>query len=121
MTLDETVIAYCAAWNEKDEGARMALLEKSWGDSGVYEDPMGVVPAGRSALHAHIANFHQGYPGAKIVPTSKVDEHHGKIHFTWRLVMRDGSVAIDGRDFGEIDATGRIAHIVGFFGPPPPL
>ena len=54
-------------------------------------------------------------------PTSRVDEHHGKIHFTWRLVMPDGSVAIDGRDFGELDATGRIAHIVGFFGPPPPV
>ena len=35
--------------------------------------------------------------------------------------MADGSVAIDGRDFGELDAAGRIAHIVGFFGPPPPL
>ena len=121
MTLDETVNAYCAAWNEKDEAARSALLEKSWGENGVYEDPMGVVPPGRSALHRHIANFHQGYPGGKIVPTSKVDEHHGKIHFTWRMVMADGSVAIDGRDFGELDPSGRLAHIVGFFGPPPPL
>ena len=121
MTLDEKVTAYCAAWNEKDEAARAALLEKSWGDDAVYEDPMGVVPAGRKGLHDHIANFHQGYPGAKIVSTSRVDEHHGKFHFTWRLVMPDGTVAIDGRDFGELDASGRIAHIVGFFGPPPPL
>ncbi len=121
MTLDETVGAYCGAWNERDEAVRAAILDKVWGDDGVYEDPMGVVPAGRAALHAHIANFHQGYPGAKIVPTSRVDEHHGKIHFTWQLVMPDGSVAIDGRDFGELDPTGRIAHIVGFFGPPPPI
>ncbi len=121
MTLDETVSAYCAAWNEKDGAARTALLERSWGETGVYEDPMGMVPPGRAALHAHIANFHQGYPGAKIVKTSKVDEHHGKIHFTWKLELADGSTAIDGRDFGELDASGRIAHIVGFFGPPPPL
>ncbi len=121
MTLDETVNAYCAAWNEKNEAARSSLLEQSWGDKGVYEDPIGVAPAGREGLHGHIGNFHQGYPGAKIVKTSKVDEHHGKIHFTWQLVMADGSVAIDGRDFGELDAAGRIAHIVGFFGPPPPL
>ncbi len=121
MTLDETVAAYCAAWNEKDEAARTALLEQAWGDKGVYEDPLGVVPPGRAALHGHIANFHQGYPGAKIVPTSKVEAHHGKIHFTWRLILPDGSVAIDGRDFGELDATGRIAHIVGFFGAPAPL
>ena len=121
MTLDETVSAYCAAWNETDGAARTALLETSWSDSGVYEDPTALVAPGRAALHAHIAKFHQGYPGAKIVPTSKVDAHHGKIHFTWRLVLPDGTVAIDGRDFGEIDPTGRIAHIVGFFGPPPPL
>jgi hypothetical protein len=37
------------------------------------------------------------------------------------MVQPDGTVAIDGRDFGEIDATGRIVHIVGFFGPPPAL
>ena len=121
MTLDEILTAYCASWNEKDEAARNALLDKSWGDAGVYEDPTGVVPAGRAALHAHIAGFHQAYPDAKIVPTSKADEHHGKIHFTWQMTMPDGSVAIDGRDFGELDATGRIAHIVGFFGPPPAL
>ncbi len=119
MTLDEMVDAYCAAWSEKDEAARTALLEKSWGDVGVYEDQLGVVPPGRAALNAHILNFQQGYPGARIVKTSKVDEHHSKIQFTWRLVLPDGSVAIDGRDFGELDETGRIAHIVGFFGPPP--
>ena len=69
MTLDETVSAYCAAWNEKDEAARSALLEKSWGEAGVYEVPTGVAPPGRAALHAHIAGFHQAYPGAKIVAT----------------------------------------------------
>jgi hypothetical protein len=119
MTLDQIVTTYWAAWSEKDEAARSALLDKSWGDSGVYEDPMGVVPAGRAALHAHIGGFHQAYPGAKIVPTSKAD--HGRIHFTWQMIQPDGTVAIDGRDFGELDATGRITHIVGFFGPPPTL
>ena len=120
MTLDEIVATYCAAWNERDEAARSALLDKSWGDNGVYEDPTGVVPAGRAALHAHIG-FRQAYPGAKIEATSKADQHHSKIHFTWRMVQPDGTVAIDGRDFGELDPTGRIAHIVGFFGPPPTL
>ena len=121
MTLDETVSAYCAAWNEKDGAARSALLEKCWGEAGVYEGPMGVVHAGRAALHAHIARLHQAYPGATIVAISKADEHHGKIHFTWKLVMPDGTIVNEGRDFDELDATGRIAHIVGFFGPPPAL
>ena len=121
MTLDEVVGAYCAAWNETDPAARMKLLEQSWGVAAVYVDPTGAAPAGRAGLHGHIAGFHQAYPGAKIVPTSKVDAHHGKIHFTWRLIMPDGSVAIDGRDFGEVDSIGHITRIVGFFGPPPEL
>lgn len=121
MTLWETVSTYCAAWNEKNKNARCSLIEKSWSENGVYEDPTAAVAPGRTALSAHIAGFHKAYPGARIVPTSKPDHHHGKIHFTWRMVAGDGTIAIEGRDFGELDGAGRIAHIVGFFGPPPPL
>ncbi len=72
----------------------------------------------QGALNTHIGGFHQAYPGAKIEPTSKAAEHQGKIHFTWRMVMPDGTIAID---FGELDATGRIGRIVGFSGPPAAL
>ena len=83
MTLDETVIAYCAAWNEKNEAARSSLLEQSWGDKGVYEDPIGVAPAGRGGTAMAIARlFIRAIPARKYGKTSKVDEDHGKIHFT---------------------------------------
>jgi hypothetical protein len=121
MALDDVVGAYTSAWNEKDEDACRSLLEKSWSEKGAYEDPTAAVEPGRAALHAHIAQFHKDYPGAKIVATSKPDQHHGKIHFTWKMVLPNGAVAIEGRDFGELDSAGRIAHIVGFFGPPPAL
>jgi len=121
MTFDEVVRAYCKSWNEKDEDARRALLESCWSESGQYTDPMGAAPPGREGLVAHISGFHAGYPGAKIVPTSRADLHHGKIHFTWQLVLADGTVAIDGRDFGELDEKGKIKTIVGFFTPPPAL
>ena len=119
MTLDEVLIAYCNSWNEKDEGVRRSLLESSWSEHGQYTDPLGAAPSGRDGLFAHIGGFHVGYPGAKIVPTSRADEHHGKIHFTWQLVLADGTVAIDGRDFGELDEAGKFKTIVGFFAPPP--
>lgn len=120
MSTNEIVSAYCAAWNEKEDGARAQLLAKSWSEGGVYEDPNGVV-AGRSNLNHHIVGFHQAYAGCRIVATSAVDQHSNKIHFTWQLQTPDGGVAIDGRDFGELDSDGRISHIVGFFGPPPGL
>lgn len=117
MTAGEAVAAYVAAWNETDETARRALLDKSWSANGVYEDPLGVVEPGRAALSRHIAQFHARYPGAKLAAIGDLDHHHGKIYFAWRLIAADGSAALDGRDFGELDADGRISRIVGFFTP----
>src|SRR5712692_6545413 len=78
MATKETVEAYLAAWNEKDEAKRTKLLDKCWADSGTYTDPMSDV-AGREQLAALIGQFHQQMPGAGIALTSAIDEHHGRI------------------------------------------
>ena len=91
---------------ERAEGLREAHERcRRRGDSGVYEDPMGRHARGaRRAPRSH-RRLPSGLSGAKIEPISKADQHHGKIHFTWRMVQPDGTVAIDGRDFGELDET----------------
>ncbi len=114
----DVIEAYGAAWNEPEEQERRGLLERSWADDGTYTDPTAHV-AGREALVRHIAGFQQQMPGARIVLTSGVDEHHGMFRFTWRLVGPDGTPMFDGIDFGEVAADGRLRRIVGFFGPPP--
>jgi hypothetical protein len=117
----QTVVRdYCAAWAEPDPVARMELLTRSWSEAGVYQDPRSDV-CGREALSAHIDALFQQRPGAKVVLTSGADHHHGKIYFTWKAVAADGSTIVEGRDFGEIDADGRIKLIVGFFGQPPSM
>lgn len=118
MNAQETVETYGAAWNETDEAKRRALLEKSWADDGVYTDPQSNAE-GRDALVALIGGFQQQLAGATIVPTSGVDEHHGKLRFTWKMLAADGSPVMEGIDFGEFAGDGRIKRIVGFFGPPP--
>ncbi len=115
---DDTVAAYGAAWNEQDEAARRVLLERSWADDGVYCDPSGRAE-GRSALVGHIGGFHARMPGSRIELTSGVDEHDGLLRFAWQMVGPDGAVALDGIDFGELGADGRLERIVGFFGPFP--
>ena len=117
-TPQQTVEAYATAWNEPDQGARRRLLERSWADDGTYTDPTAHVE-GRAALVEHIAGLHQQMPGARIVLTSRIDEHHGTLRFTWRLLGSDGSIATEGTDFGELASDGRLQQIVGFFGPPP--
>ena len=116
--IDTIVGAYGAAWLEKDEAARQRLLEQAWSEEGIYQDPTAEV-SGRDALARHIAGFHARFPDTRIVLTSGVAHHHGKIHFTWKLVTRDGATVSQGRDFGELDNDGRIRRIVGFFGDPP--
>ena len=61
MDLAEAVAAYGAAWNETDEAKRRTLLEQSWADDAVYQDPTGRAE-GREALVAHIGGFHAMMP-----------------------------------------------------------
>jgi SnoaL-like domain len=119
-TIDSIVGAYFAAWLEEDGASRIRLLEKSWSEDGIYQDPT-VDISGREALNQHIAKFHERLPGHSIVLTSNADHHHGKIHFTWKLLGPNGNTVSEGRDFGELASDGRIRLIAGFFGPPPTL
>jgi len=115
---NEVVHAHMAAWNEKDEGKRRQLLDKAWTDDGRYTDPMSDAP-GREALVALISQFQQQMPGAGILPTSGIDEHHGRLRFAWKMTAPDGSTGMEGIDIGQLAEDGRLASIVGFFGPPP--
>jgi hypothetical protein len=115
--VDETITLYAAAWNEPDAVARRRLLERAWAATGTYTDPTAHVE-GRAALDKHIEVYLKTQPaGTRIVPASAIDAHHGRFRFAWKMLAPDGSVAIEGLDYGELDADGRISRIVGFFGP----
>jgi len=117
-SVHEIVGKYAAAWNEPDATRRRRLLEEAWADDGVYTDPTAHVE-GREALAAHIAGFQQQMPGARLGGTSGIDEHHGRLRFTWVMRAADGSTVVEGIDFGELGPDGRLSRIVGFFGPVP--
>jgi hypothetical protein len=119
MDATETITTYGNSWNEPDEAARRAMLEAAWADDGAYCDPTASV-VGRDELLAHIAGFREMFPGARIEPTSGVEEHHGWARFAWSMVDADGSTSIEGFDVCEFAADGRLQRIVGFFGPFPP-
>lgn len=117
-TTKDIVTAYMAAWNEPDEAKRRSLLQKAWADNGRYTDPMSDAE-GRDALVALISQFQKQMPGASITAASGVDEHHGRLHFAWKLQRSDGSTQMEGIDIGQLAGDGRIQSIVGFFGAPP--
>ena len=117
MAPDAALKDYCLAWSTADDDTRAALLEKVWAEDGIYSDPSAEV-RGRTALHAHIGSLHAKMPGTQIVLSTDASAHHGYLYFGWQMITAEGEVRINGVDFAQIDDTGRIAQIVGFFGPP---
>ncbi len=118
MELNELIAAYIGAWSEPDRVRRQQLLDRVWTAEGTYTDPTAHVE-GREALVDHIDKFFKQFPGARLALTSDIDTHHQKLRFTWRMLLADGSVFVEGTDFGELSADGRLERIVGFFERPP--
>ncbi len=120
MALDETVRVYCAAWGEPDLERRRQMIERVWAPEGTYTDPNGH-SEGREALSQRMTRHLQKNINGQIVPSSRVDFHHGMLRFTWKMVSVDGKTLLEGIDFGEIATDGKLKKIVGFFGPTKPL
>jgi SnoaL-like domain len=116
MELSDLITLYTGAWAEPDRERRQQLLERVWAEDGTYTDPTAHV-AGRKALVDHIGGFFEQFPGARIELTSGIDAHHEKLRFTWRMLLADGKVFVEGIDFGELSTDGKLHRIVGFFGP----
>ncbi|MFE6860339.1 nuclear transport factor 2 family protein [Nocardia sp. NPDC057668] len=115
-TLEQLVDTYCTAWSDPDPARRREILARVWGEGATYTDPL-VHAAGAEELLAHIDSVLTQRPGAIVIRTSRIDGHHGVARFEWRVVEADGNRLPTGIDFIEVDAAGRIARVVGFFGP----
>ena len=94
------------------------MLDRVWTADGTYTDPTAHVE-GRGELEDHIDRFFKQFPGARLALASDIDTHHQKLRFTSRMLLADGSVFVEGTDFGELSADGRLQRIVGFFERPP--
>jgi hypothetical protein len=114
--LERLIDAYCQAWCEPDAGARRRLLARVWAEGATYTDPR-VQLVGLDALVAHIGKVLADRPGSRVIRTSVVDVHHRLARFAWRVVQADGTMLPEGVDFAEVTGDGKLARIVGFFGP----
>lgn len=117
-SLTQVLKAYGDAWRATDVDNRRALLEVAWADDGLYMDPSAEA-RGRESLVAHVGQVLADFPGMRIELVSGTDRHHDRVRFAWRMVAADGTVAVEGVDFGRIGADGRLTEIIGFFGAQP--
>ncbi len=102
---------YQSAWNTRDVGARLALLEQSWAEDGRYADPQ-VSVSGRAGLSDAIERYLRNAGATTIDQNTPVQVLPGGFFtFGWRISSAPPS---DGFDVGQVEA-GRIRWICGFF------
>jgi hypothetical protein len=125
--LDEVVLAYIEAWSTPDAALRRELLEMSLADDCSYTDPAYEV-RGKEELAVLIDRSLAGEAydgagaGARIPISSGVDQQHpGMFRFSWVLVDPQEQPILEGMDFVELAADGRLQRIIGFFGAFPPI
>jgi hypothetical protein len=120
LNITTLIDRYCEAWSEHEASRKEELLDSVWAASATYTDPT-VHVVGAIELLTHIANVQAKRPGAKVIRTSEVDEHHRVARFAWRVIETNGNALPEGIDLAFLSADGsRIERIIGFFGPMKP-
>ncbi|MGX1790667.1 nuclear transport factor 2 family protein [Bosea sp. NPDC055332] len=115
MSIEAIIDRYCEAWSAPDPTARAVALADVWAKDARYTDPRADT-RGAEALLNHIAGVLEQRPGARVVRTSAVQQHHGFARFAWCVIEADGSRLPEGLDIAVIGEDGRITQIIGFFG-----
>ena len=126
-SLDEVVLAYIEAWSTPDGAVRRELLDVSLADDASYTDP-AYEARGKEEIASHIGRSLSGEAyggagaGARIPISSGVDQHHGIFRFSWVMIdPQERQILLEGMDFVELAADGRLQRIAGFFGAVPPI
>ena len=106
-----------AAWNEAEPRAVRGHLERALAPNVQFVDP-SIDVTGIDGFEANVHEVHERLPGAVYSRTSGVDAHHGIYRYAW-AIHRDGELVLPGFDVVEADSSGRVARVLGFFGPLP--
>jgi len=107
-----------AAWNEREPAKVRGHLEQALARDVRFIDPTHDI-TGIDAFEAMVHEFRQKFPDAVCSRASGIDSHHLLHRYNWEI-HRGGELMVPGFDVLETDASGRVAQVLGFFGPLPP-
>ena len=113
-TVNETVAAYIAAWNETDAGRRRDIIAKTWSEDGSYLDAhRGGV--GHAAIDAMIAAVQEHFAGYRFRLSSGIEAHHDRVRFSWSAGgTEQAPLFFGGTDFAVLAEDGRLRAVTGF-------
>ena len=80
--INEIVVRYVAAWNERHPKRRRDLIAKTWHEDGTYRDAHRH-GEGHDAIDAMIDAAQRQFPGYRIALKSGIEAHSGYARFSW--------------------------------------
>jgi uncharacterized protein YndB with AHSA1/START domain len=114
---DARVDAWFAAWSESDGERRGQILDALVAADVRFRDRFSLVE-GRADLDPHLAAVHLFMPGSRLERAGGVRHCLGTALADWVARGPDGAERGRGTNVFEFDADGRIAQVVGVWGPP---
>ncbi len=112
--INEMVVRYIAAWNERDARRRRELVAKTWTESGVYVDAHRRAD-GHDGIDAMIDAAQRQFPGYRLALKSGIEAHNGHARFSWAAGgSPDAPLYLGGTDFVIVADDGRLKSVTGF-------
>ncbi|GHO48420.1 nuclear transport factor 2 family protein [Ktedonospora formicarum] len=113
MNLQQLVENYMALWNEADAEKRRAGIASLYAPDGVQYTPQNEY-RGYEALEVRVSGAYEQFVnkgGFLFQLASEVQEHHGGVTFTWKMVpAAGGGVAGSGTIFWLLNENSRIIY-----------
>jgi hypothetical protein len=112
--VNEAVLRYIAAWNERDPKRRHDLVARTWAENGSYIDAHRQ-GAGHNAIDRMLATAQEQFPAYRISLASGIEAHHDFLRFRWTAGgTAEAPLYLGGTDFVTLAPDGRINSVVGF-------
>ena len=108
-----------AAWNELDTGEIRAHLDQALSPDVYFVDP-SIETRGIDEFEANVRDFRAKLPDARCIRASGFDCHHRLYRYAWEI-YRGQELFLPGFDVAEVDESGRVVVVQGFFGTLPPM
>ena len=113
MNVNELVVSYLSAWNERNDARRRELVQRTWTDDGSYTDAHRRA-AGHEAVDAMIKAAQQSFPGYRLSLASGIEAHNGYVRFSWAAGgTSEAPLYLAGTDVAIV-ANGRLQAVIGF-------
>jgi hypothetical protein len=112
--VNETVVSYIAAWNERDPKRRRELVAAAWAEDGSYIDAHRN-GSGHGAIDAMLATAQAQFPGYRLNLVSGIEAHNDFVRFSWAAGgTQEAPLYLGGTDFAVLAPDGRIKTVAGF-------